>query len=152
MVKYYIGIDPGANGGIAVLGAEGEVIECANMPDAPIEILSFLVRYEKDSVCVLEDVGHGMPGQSSSATAKFARHNGHLEMALLAVGIKTIKATPQKWERTYSLGSSKKFAKAEWKRRLKCKAQELFPKLGRAITLKTCDALLIAEYCRNTIK
>lgn len=145
----FIGIDPGVSGGIAVLGAGGEVVDCANMPDTPMEILEFLSRYKDGSVCALEDVGQGMPGQSSSATAKFARHNGHLEMALLALGIKTEKVRPQKWEKTYSLGRSTSFGKAEWKRKLKEKAQQLFPQLGKKVTLKTCDALLIAEYCRK---
>lgn len=117
-----------------------------------MEILQFLSSYAERSVCVLEDVGQGMPGQSSSATAKFARHNGHLEMALLALGIKTIKTRPQKWEKTYSLGTSGKHEKTEWKRMLKEKAQQLFPQLGKKVTLKTCDALLIAEYCRNLNK
>ena len=148
---YYMGIDPGASGGIAVLDASGAVLECVVMPDTPLEILSFLRCYDsKRCVCVLEDVGQGMPGQSSSATAKFARHNGHLEMALMALGIKTIKVRPQKWEKTYALGKSSAYGKAEWKRRLKERAQQLFPQLGKKVTLKTCDALLIAEFCRRS--
>ena len=109
----YIGIDPGVSGGIAILDDDGSVIECVNMPDTPMEIFQFLMGYKYGSVCVLEDVGQGMPGQSSSSTARFARHNGHLEMALLALGIRTIKARPQKWEKTYSLGTSKKHEKSE---------------------------------------
>ncbi len=148
--KYYIGVDPGASGGIAVIDRNGKVVECCNMPDTPMEILEFFRKYGADEVvCVLEDVGQGMPGQSSSATAKFARHNGHLEMALLALGIKTVKVRPQKWEKTYALGSSSKHGKSEWKRMLKERAQQLFPQLGKKVTLKTCDALLIAEYCRK---
>ena len=150
---YYIGVDPGASGGIAVLDENGAVVECSNMPDTPMEILEFFRKYSpEETICVLEDVGQGMPGQSSSATAKFARHNGHLEMALLALGIKTVKCRPQKWEKTYALGSSGKHEKSEWKRMLKERAQQLFPQLGKKVTLKTCDALLIAEYCRKTNK
>lgn len=152
MTEYYIGIDPGFSGGIAVLGPGGNVVECRNMPETPMEILEFLRGYSDNSVCVLEDVGQGVPGQSSSATAKFARHNGHLEMALLAIGIKTTKVRPQKWEKTYALGSSSTHEKAEWKRMLKERAQQLFPQLGKKVTLKTCDALLIAEYCRKECK
>ena len=152
MYDFYLGIDPGKNGGIAILDKDGSVIDLINMPDTPMEILQYLKSYEgKSVICVLEDVGQGMPGQSSSATAKFARHNGHLEMALLALEIKTIKCRPQKWEKTYALGSSGKHEKAEWKRMLKEKAQQLFPQLGKKITLKTCDALLIAEYCRKIV-
>lgn len=151
--NYYIGIDPGASGGIAVLDEDGMVKDVRNMPDTPADILEYFKAYQAfPCICVLEDVGQGMPGQSSSATAKFARHNGHLEMALLALGIKTIKARPQKWEKTYALGKSTAFEKAEWKRKLKERAQQLFPQLGKKVTLKTCDALLIAEYCRKYCK
>lgn len=147
MRKYIIGIDPGSLGGIAVLDESHKVVEVINMPETPMDILNFLRKYEpSETVAYLEDVGKGLPGQSSSATAKFARHNGHLEMALLALGISTVKATPQKWEKMYQLGKSSSYSKTEWKNRLKAKAQELFPNLGKKVTLRTCDALLLALY------
>ena len=154
--RFYIGIDPGVNngagrcGGIAVVDANGNVADIAKMPETPHDILKFLEQYsEKNAVCVLEDVGHGIPGQSSKATATFARHNGHLEMALLALSIPTEKVTPQKWQKIYQLGSSKGATKTAWKNKLKAKAQQLFPSLGKRITLSTSDALLIAEYARR---
>ena len=146
-MKTVIGIDPGLKGGIAVMDEAHKVVEVVNMPDTPMDILNFLRKYDPSvTVAYLEDVGKGMPGQSSSATAKFARHNGHLEMALLALGIPTVKMTPQKWEKMYQLGRSSDFSKSDWKNRLKAKAQELFPNLGKKVTLKTCDSLLIAMY------
>ena len=146
----YIGIDPGLSGGIAILNQDGSVKEVVAMPDTPRDIYEFLLSYKEDSRCVVEDVGHGMPGQSSKATATFARHNGHLEMALLALGIPTEKVTPQKWIKVYQLKKKKEQDKNEWKNVLKAKAQSLFPQLGKKVTLKTCDALLIAEYARRT--
>lgn len=149
-MKFIIGIDPGDKGGIAVLDVKGNVVEVISMPETPMDILNFLRQYDPDDTFVyLEDVGKGIPGQSSKATATFARHNGHLEMATMALDLKTYKITPQKWQKMYQLGKSSDFEKAEWKRRLKGKAQELFPALGKKITLLTCDALLIAEYGRK---
>lgn len=149
-MRYVIGIDPGQNGGIAVLDMEGTVVEVVRMPETPKDIYDFLGGYlPEDAVAYLENVGNGMPGQSSSATAKFARHCGHLEMALLARNIGTNEVTPQKWQKTYQLGKSSGYKKTEWKRRLKEKCQQLFPSLGKKITLATCDALLIAEYGRK---
>ena len=148
--KIYIGIDPGTNGGIAVLDRDGKVLEVGKMPATPQDILDFLGEYSgQDVTAALEDVGHGIPGQSSKATATFARHNGHLEMALLALGMPTEKVTPQKWQKVYQLGSSKSCTKIQWKNKLKAKAQQLFPSLGKKITLSTSDALLIAEYARR---
>ena len=148
MEKVFIGIDPGFSGGIAVLDTDGKVKDVVKMPATPTDILEYLKSWTKDfdPVCMLEDVGRGIPGQSSSATAKFARHNGHLEMALLALGIGTTTATPQKWQKAYQMHSSKDMTKTQWKNALKAKAQQLFPQEGKKITLCTCDALLIARY------
>ena len=150
MNKVIIGIDPGNAGGIAVLDMDGNVVLCTKMPETPFGILKVLkdICAEHKAVCYLEDVGRGIPGQSSSATAKFARHNGHLEMALIATEIKTATVTPQKWQKAYQLGKSSEHSKTEWKNKLKAKAQQLFPELAKKITLATSDALLIAEYGR----
>lgn len=147
-MKKYIGIDPGVHGGIAVLSADGSVVEVAKMPATPMDLLDFLSRHKDDSFCVLERVG-GMPGNGGSAMFNFGKGYGHLQMALLALGIPTNDVTPNKWEKSFQLGSSGKYGKTEWKNRLKAKAQQLFPSLGRKITLATCDALLIAEYGRR---
>ena len=151
-MRRIIGIDPGLSGGIAVLDMDGNVIEIRKMPETPQDILDCMRRYcgsmlfNNDVVCYLEKVGMGMPGQSSKATATFARHNGHLEMALLSLGIKTNSVTPNKWEKFYQLGKSTGYSKTEWKNKLKAKAQQLFPK--EKVTLAVCDSLLIAEYGR----
>lgn len=152
-MKYIIGIDPGDKGGIAVLDIEGGVVFVRKMPDTPQDILECLRKFSgtelfgSEAVCYIEKVGTGMPGQSSKATATFARHNGHLEMALLALGIKTHDVTPNKWEKSYQLGKSSEVSKTEWKNKLKAKAQQLFPR--EKVTLAVCDALLLAEYGRK---
>lgn len=142
-----IGIDPGVNG--AICACNGEKTYIAKMPVTPKDIYMYLEELkqrDEDCVCYLEDVGHGLPNQSSSATAKFARHNGHLEMALIALRIRTIKVTPQKWQRAYSntIGKSTGVPKNEWKNKLKALAQDLFP--DEKVTLGNADALLIMEY------
>lgn len=153
MGKFIIGIDPGSIGGIAVLQEDGSVICVRKMPDTPQDILEFLRRHAgtelfgSSVVCYMEKVGTGIPGQSSKATATFARHCGHLEMALLALGIKTNEVTPQKWIKAYQLGKSTDCSKTEWKNKLKALAQQLFPR--EKVTLAVADALLLAEYGRK---
>lgn len=147
-MKNYIGVDPGKHGGIAVLDESGAVIDVVKMPETPQDLLGFLSQYKENSVCTLERVG-GMPGNGGSAMFNFGKGYGHLQMALIALEIPTEDVTPNKWEKTYQLGSSGKFGKTEWKNKLKAKAQQLFPSLGKKITLATCDALLIAEYGRR---
>lgn len=151
-MKFIIGIDPGAAGGIAVYG-EGKADAKPmpeTMPDIYEIIKSLVDKLESanaEIVVYMEDVGHGMPGQSSSATAKFARHNGNLEAILYCLGASVRLVTPGKWQKHYSntLGKSTSCAsKNEWKNKLKAEAQRRFPKLK--VTLKTADALLIAAY------
>lgn len=147
-MKKYIGIDPGKNGGIAIILENGEVLCVERMPQTPQELLSFLEEFKDESICVLERVG-GMPGNGGSAMFNFGKGYGHIQMALIALGIPCEDVTPNKWEKAYQLGSSGKYSKTEWKNKLKSKAQQLFPKLGKKITLATCDALLISEYGRR---
>ena len=146
-MRTYIGIDPGQNGGIAVLA--GDEVKTFKMPATYPDIyLLFceLVTSHRNITVILEDVGQGMPGQSSAATAKFARHMGHLEMALFAVGVRTEMVKPQKWQKIFSntIGNSRGLEKREWKNKLKAEAQRLFP--SEKVTLWSADALLIAEY------
>ena len=146
-MKIVIGIDPGINGGIAVLGDGGVVLDAVRMPATMMDIYDYLrgvVSNSVRAVCYMEKVGMGMPGQSSKATATFSRHCGHLEMALLALGVQTYEVTPQKWMKALGMGSSKGFSKTEWKNKLKGVAQQLFP--AQKVTLSTSDALLIAVY------
>ena len=145
MSKRVIGIDPGEKGGIAVIDDKG--LRTYNMPESFPEIYDLLKELKCDGVmALLENVGHGIPGQSSSATAKFARHCGHLEMALYALGIRTETFTPQKWQKYYSnqLGKSTGLSKGEWKNKLKGLAKQLYPETK--VTLNTADAILLANY------
>ena len=143
-----IGIDPGANGGICTIDVYGN-IDVTKMPATFMDIFWKLREIKNsypDVYCFLEDVGQGMPGQSSKATATFARHNGHLEMALYALEIPSEKVKPSKWEKYYSntIGTSKGKSKTEWKNILKSEAQRRFP--SSKVTLWSADAILIAIY------
>ena len=150
MRGYIIGIDPGQSGGIAILdGESGALTECVKMPSTPMDILNYLKEWNGCSVCYLEDVGNGMPGQSSKATATFARHNGHLEMALLALGISTVKVTPAKWQKALGLSGKQGESKTSHKHRIKAWSQQRFPQ-QKKITLAVSDAIAIAVYGYET--
>ena len=43
----YIGIDPGASGGIAILNNDGSVKDVVAMPETPRDILDFLSLYKE---------------------------------------------------------------------------------------------------------
>lgn len=146
MSKIYLGIDPGSNGGLVWLDSDGNLLECQKMPPTPQDILTALGSYNPGNVvCFIEKVGFGMPGQSSKATATFARHCGQLEMALLAKGISTVEVTPAKWQKHFNLQGKKGESKTSHKNRIKAWAQQRFPQ-QKKITLAVSDALAIASY------
>ena len=150
MERIIAGIDPGKAGGIAVL--EGDTLHTYPMPETYPDVYLVLKGLQEEfgiTKCVIERVGLGLPGQSSKATATFARHNGHLEMALYALGIQTEEVTPQKWQKFYSnsIGTAKGLTKTEWKNKLKGLAQRLYPR--EKVTLNTADAILLAHYGKS---
>lgn len=142
--RLIIGIDPGAAGGIGIYSIDkGRLVAAVKMPETPTDLLAFLKLHSLNSKCYLEKVG-GIPGNGANAMFNFGRGYGHLEMALLACRIPTETVTPQKWQKEFQLGVRGKMTKAEWKNKLKAKAQQLFPQFN--VTLAICDAMLIALY------
>ena len=65
-------------------------------------------------------------------------------MALLALGISTIKVTPQKWQKALGLSGKKGESKVNHKNRIKAKMQGRHPSVK--MTLWAADALAIASY------
>ena len=154
-MKSIIAIDPGASGGFAWYDADGNP-ECIPMPQTEGDVLSAirgLAFGRKEPVAYIEEVGGyvGGGGQPGSAMFTFGRGFGFILGCLMACGFRIELVRPQKWQKSLSIGTSKDCEnKAAWKRRLKSKAQQLFPTCN--VTLKTCDALLLLNYAteKNT--
>lgn len=145
----YMGIDPGNNGGMAVLDADGHLLAVTKMPDTPSDALRWIREQSNNCVAVLEQVGGYVgKGQPGSAMFNFGRGFGNLEMALLACEVPFDLVQPRKWQKAMGVPVRKKNeSKVHWKNRLKAVAQRLFP--SENVTLAVADALLIAEYCRR---
>ena len=144
----FIGIDPGVNGGIAVInGPETKVF---NIPKEPKDLMRILFPYlPLNPVVMLEQVG-GRFGDGASRAFNFGKNYGMLTTILKIMGFCTVYVTPTVWMKAYSqfIGTSKDYAsKTEWKNALKNHAKALYPDVK--LTLKTSDALLIAHYAAN---
>jgi hypothetical protein len=142
----YIGVDPGKSGGIVFM-YDG-TIELFSMPDTEKDVCEMFYTCPT-SFAVIEKVqgyiGKPHPG---SAMFNFGMNYGGLRMAMIAAQIPFEEVTPRTWQKELGISPRKKVEKPnKFKSRIKAKAQQLFPKLN--VTLKTCDALLIAEYCRR---
>jgi hypothetical protein len=147
--QVYLGIDPGASGGIAAQ-CLGE-IDCVPMPKTEADIWTLIGAFKHAStVAVIENV-HAMPINGSIGSFKLGYSYGGLRMALTAAGIRFEDISPQRWQKTLGVTTRKRTeSKTVFKNRLKAKAQQLFPE--QKVTLATADALLLLEYCTRIYK
>lgn len=146
-----IGIDPGKQGGIAVL--HNNKLFVRKMPETPKEMLDTLKFFKdasKNNLQVFMEKVQGLPGMGGSAMFNFGQGFGWLQMALLALEIKSETVTPQKWQKEFQLGTKGSSTTAVWKNKLKARAEQLYPE--KKIFLWGADAILIAEYGRRFIK
>lgn len=88
-----IAIDLGSSSGAIVHDRRG-TLQVDNMPETPEGIWQYFYvlvgMWRMDSqVCpvVMEDVGHGFPGNSSKSMFTFAKHRGHLDMTVIGMGL-----------------------------------------------------------------
>lgn len=157
---YYIGIDPGQTGAIAVINSKKEIATIYDTPTMqaikgkkykteylPAEMVSVLSSYPKELCHVfIEKVG-AMPGQGVTSMFNFGKGFGIWIGILAALELPHTFVTPQAWKKLLMQGMADKDA-------ARIRAQELFPQsivlLNRKKDIGRADALLIAEYGRRT--
>lgn len=142
---WYLGIDPGQKGAVAVIGEEIEVYPYSD------EILIEIVRMESaiPCKCCLEHV-HAMPGQGVTSMFSMGKNAGFIEGVLQSFKIPYQLIPPQRWKKEFGLNSDKQ------KSIEVCK--KLFPQVNLLATERSwkphdgmAEALLMAEYCRRKL-
>jgi hypothetical protein len=171
----YFGVDSGASGGVAIIAPNH--IRLLEMPakdgrdkalcDWWLHMMNVYSGFER--FAVLELVTGYMRNYRTTKKGKGAvdgenMGSGHsmfklgvvyggLRMAMIfsgfTLGDNLVEVTAKKWQNTFELGARGSRTQSQWKARLKQEALELYPHLSDMLTLKTCDALLIAEYARR---
>jgi hypothetical protein len=162
-MKTFLGIDPGANGGIAAI--RGSTFLAAwKMPATPDDLVDLLAEIKfcmGIDFCVVEKQGARpaeLPGpdgtlkrvQGITSTWSFAENYGIIEGVLAALQIPREFVAPSYWQKNLQIPPREKKppeSHTDWKNRLRRKAQELYPEYK--ITLAIADAILIAEFCRR---
>lgn len=152
----FVGVDPGKNGGVALLYSFNEdAIKTHSMPETELDLWNLFNEIKSlgcDIIAVIERV-HAMPKNGVVSMFEFGRGYGSLRMALTAIGASWEDVPPQKWMKALNV---KKNAEKDQKLKLLQFAQQLYPKLelwkqpkslGRQKAV--CDALLIATYCKR---
>ncbi len=160
-----IGIDPGILGGLACIDKAG--VLATAMPETERGIFDWIESAAADH-CFIEPA-IVMPRQGAVGAFTFGQGYGFIRGILIALKIPFEEVRSAKWQPEFipkgspppkpkSDATKEQFnlwykqveqAKRERKRALLAKAQQLFP--GVKLTLKTCDALLIAEFGRREL-
>jgi crossover junction endodeoxyribonuclease RuvC len=147
-MKVTIGIDPGKGGAIAVVttynGTDGAYAVDFGEDCIGKTIDEICATYDKKEVFAYLESVHAFPGQGVSSSFTFGQAFGEAKGALDALAIPYKLITPQSWQKGILGLPKKKDGPTAHKRYLKQEAQRRFPQTKP--TLKTCDALLIAEY------
>jgi hypothetical protein len=155
--QVFIGIDPGGQGGIAILW---NGLITYPMPDTEKDIWEAidninLLRHANiielgisTTHCMIEAV-HSMPGNAAQSMFKFGMNYGALRLALIAAGIPFESVRPEVWQKGMGIPSKRTTSstKSEHKTYLYARAQELFPR--EKFRRDVADAVLLAEYCRR---
>ena len=146
LVALIVAIDPGVNGGLALLDQDG-VVTVQKMPGTDFEVVSFLVEVSstaKEIDCYLEEpplyAGKNIPG---SAIGKLMWNTGVLYGAAVAMGWKIHRIRPAIWQKAHTCGTKGDLTTTQWKNKLKARAAELYPTVD--VTLWNADALLIYD-------
>ena len=167
--KIFIGIDPGASGGMAAIEHECEYSEMATSPKGGVCMNFFMIdswawkgeqeanrtihnlvtRYNGNVTieAYLENV-HAFPTDARSSAFKFGMNFGIWKGLLTGYGISYELKTPQTWMGKYGKLPP---TKADRKLRLKKWAMRIAETLGsqRRVTLRTADAILITNCLSN---
>lgn len=160
----YLGVDPGAHGGLSVLApkkvgltAKQEVTPMlATDREAWEWLLTLKLKADEakeEIYALIEQVTGYAPAKSGdkgppgSRMLKLGMSFGMLRGFLIASDIPYEEVSAQKWQKGLGITFPRDASYAERKRHLKQKAEQLYPKVK--VTLAVSDSLLIATYCKR---
>lgn len=109
-----LGIDPGIQGGVAVLDTAGGIY-AGDIPvvagEVDVDTLLARVQHHAPDVAIIERAG-AMPQQGVSSTFKYGVAYGSLRTICVCLQIPVHLVTPVKWKRHFSLDADKEKARA----------------------------------------
>lgn len=104
MIMFYIGIDPGKKGAIAIVGQTPDSFQV--MPYTEDKLKEVCEIYSGSCKVALENV-HAMPGQGTVSMFNFGKGFGFILGMLTAYNIPYELVNPQKWKAEFSVTSDK---------------------------------------------
>lgn len=155
----YVGIDPGNKGGIAAVNHRGKVVMVEPMPHTELELTLLLQEMDdcwKDKRVCVENIRANLKQRMArNAAITFGMGFGYIRGCLSMMHAPVEYPPAQEWQKGLKIPPRKKTEnRGQWKKRLKVRAQQLFPDLEvwkstQGEQLAVADALLIAEYYRR---
>ena len=147
--KIFIGIDPGKNGGAAVINEvpDHEATISFRCPKTPTEMAYTLVSTIPENISY-EDVRvtvehvHAMPANGVVSMFSFGQNLGQWEGILGAFELNVDYVGPRTWMQHYDCKPN--MERRERKRYLRGLSEKIFPNIK--MTFNVSDALLIANY------
>ena len=146
----YIGIDPGKNGGYAILVRPFISTQPMDEKIFVREMHEISKAYPSENIrCCLEKVG-AMPGQGVTSMFSFGKNAGYIEGVLTALGIRYQLVVPRRWKAEFGLTGSKADSIEVCRR--------LFPGVSLRASERCrkdsdgmAEALLMAEFARRKL-
>ena len=145
----YIGIDPGAGGGIAVIDKEDSIkaYKCPQSSEDMALLFEVLIGdTPPENIRLLMERVWARPTNAVRAAFSYGVNYGQWLGVASSHEIKMNTVIPTEWIRW--IGCPKALKSVIRKRWLNEKAQELYPEIKR-VTLKTSDAILITKYAKE---
>ena len=145
---YYLGVDPGQKGGIALLHDIHLEMAVDFSKERFLDLMSFLSREQETTRACVESV-HAMPHQGVKSMFTFGTSFGWILGALDASEISYQLIEPQRWKKEFTLNSDKKRSIAV--------AKQLFPSAMlippgcRTPHDGIAEAILLSEYARRKL-
>lgn len=138
-----LAIDPGKNGGAAIMSLTGVLLDCSPFRSSE-EMHETMKMWEKAFVfskVVMENV-HAFPGQGVVSAFSFGQNFGWWQGRLAAYAVEYVE--PRVWQKKLGVALPGHSKKTEHKRALCDLARQRFSGVKK-LSLATCDAVLIAS-------
>ena len=154
VIQFIIGIDPGKDGGIAVLKRTGEIVAIVKMPlDSASQVETSKINLyseTNESFCFLEKA-FCMPKQGATSTFTCGLNYGKLLATIEFYKVPYEVISAQKWKKYFGLLKKDKRASVAIACKLFPKEKELFYTPRGRMLDGLAEAVLIAEYGRRVL-
>lgn len=148
----YLGIDPGAKGGISAINENGQVVFCEIMSrESLIEICKQVLELSDNKVIACVEQVHAMPGQGVTSMFNFGKSAGFIEGVLETLGIGYQLVPPQKWKKEFSLSKTDKTASINVCKSLYPEQSLLPTERCKKASDGMAESLLMATYAKRRL-